>query len=266
MSLSPEQHARRQGKIGASFVPSLMAGDEAKLLSEWMRLVEHPDYVPEDLSANWPVQFGSFIESFALDWWERKTGYPLSGRGQWMGHPAYPYVGCTLDAFRMHDQTVIDCKAPGAWRKLDDVIAYYPGQLVVQKACMQAQQAALLIVHGGAEPAEYAVTWGAEYEAEVWRRIEWFWSRVESLQPPCAIPAAKGAVPAVRIVDFTGNNEWGAFAAQWLQNQDGKRLFDAAAKGLKALVEDDVQKAFGHGICCTRSRAGALSIKEGMGK
>lgn len=262
MSLTPEQQQRRQGKIGASFVPSLMAGDEAKLLSEWMRLVDHPDYVPEDLSANWPVQFGSFIESFALDWWERKTGYPLSGRGQWMGHPAYPFVGCTLDAFRMHDQTVIDCKAPGAWRKLDDVIAYYPGQLVVQKACMQAERAALLIVHGGAEPAEYAVTWDAEYEAEVWRRIEWFWGRVESLQPPCAIPAVKGAIPAVRVVDFEGNNAFGNSAVEWLRTKPFAKQFDAAAKELKAMVEEDVALATGYGIQIKRSRSGALSISE----
>src|SRR5215475_16121879 len=58
MALTPEQHARRDGKIGASFIPYLMAGNEAKLLSEWRRLVGDPEYVEEDLSDVWLPSFG----------------------------------------------------------------------------------------------------------------------------------------------------------------------------------------------------------------
>lgn len=260
--LTEEQQRRRQGRVTASFVPYLMAGNEPKILNEWMRLVDHPDYEEEDLSDNWPVQFGSFVETFALDWHARRTGQPLVHRGEFLAHPELPHVGCTLDAYRREDRSVIDCKAPTKWRKLEDVLAYYPGQLVVQKACWKAQRAALLIVHGGDEPVEHELTWDPPYEKEVWTRIKWFWERVESLQVPCAIPAAQPAEPSVRIVDMTGNNEWGSFAATWLTHKDGAKLFNEAAKGLKGLIEADVAKAHGHGVVCSRSRAGALTIKE----
>jgi len=260
--LTDEQKRLREGKVGASFVPYLMAGQEDRIRREWMRLVEHPDYAEEDLSAVWAPSFGAYVEPFALDWHERKTGHPLTLRGQWVQHAEHPWLGATLDAWREHDNTVVDAKAPLRWSKLEDVRAYYVGQLVVQRACLDAERAALLIVHGGDEPVEFEAVWDAGYEAQVWERLHWFWGRVESLQPPCKLPGVKGPVPAVRTVDMTGRNEWAAYAANWLDTQEAAACFNRAAKSLKELVEPDVQKAFGHGICASRSRAGAISIKQ----
>jgi hypothetical protein len=55
---------------------------------------------------------------------------------------------------------------------------------------------------------------------------------------------------------------WGSYAANWLNTQEAAACFNRAAKSLKELVEPDVQKAFGHGICASRSKAGAISIKQ----
>jgi predicted phage-related endonuclease len=260
--LTNEQRARRAGKVTASFIPSLMAGDERRMLSEWQRLVGHPDFTEEDLSANWAVAFGCFIEPVALDWHERKTGHALTLRGDWVQHSDHPWLGATLDAWREHDSSVIDCKAPGAYRNLDEVRSYYCSQVIVQRACLNADRAALLIVHGGAEPVEYEATWPESYEAEVWQRIHWFWGRVETLQPPCAIPAVKGPVPAIRTVDMQGNNSWASAAGEWLGHKAAAGRFNDSVKIIKSLLEPDVMKAFGHGISATRSRAGAVSIKE----
>jgi hypothetical protein len=260
--LTDEQKRLREGKVGASFVPWLMAGDEKKIGREWQRLVGHPDYVEEDFSGEWIVQFGNYIEPFALDWHERKTGHPLTLRGEWAQHSEYPWLGTTLDAWREYDSTVIDCKARIGFQPIDEVRAFYAAQLVVQRACLGADRAALLIVHGGAEPREFEAAWDAGYEAQVWERLHWFWGRVESLQPPCALPMVRGPVPAVRTVDMTGRNEWAAYAANWLNTKEAADCFNRAAKSLKELVEPDVQKAFGHGICASRSRAGAISIKQ----
>lgn len=260
--LTEEQRLRRYGKIGASFVPALMYGNETVIINEWMRLVEHPDYKEPDFSDDWLVQFGSYIEDFCLNWHARKTGFPLVHRGQWVNHPEFSHIGCTLDAYRVADKCVIDCKARIGFQPIDEIRAYYCAQLVVQKACLKADKAALLIVHGGAEPREYEASWDAEYEAQVWERLAWFWSRVESMQPPCALPAVKGQVPAIRVVDMSGSNAWAAYAANWLGNKEARDCFERAAKELKSLIEPDVAKAFGHGICATRSRAGALSIKD----
>jgi predicted phage-related endonuclease len=262
--LTDEQRAARKGKVGASTVPALMAGDEARIVNEWMRLVEHPDYVEEDLSDNWPVQLGSYLESFALDWHQRKTGQALIHRGEWLAHPERPYVGCTLDAYRREDRSVIDAKCPGRWRKLDDVLNYYPGQMVVQKACAQADRAALLICHGGDEPCEFEVIWDDAYEREVWERVAWFWSHVQDLSPPGALPAAKVAGPALRTVDMTASNVWASCAWSWLATTASAKAYREADKNLKSLIEDDVAVAHGHGIVATRSRSGkTISIKAG---
>jgi hypothetical protein len=261
--LTDEQSARREGKMTASFIPSLMAGDEERIFTEWLRVIGSPDYEETDLSTVWAPSFGSFIEPFALDWHERRTGHLLTLRGDWVWHSEHPWLGATLDAWRQHDSTVIDVKAPGAYRNIEEVRSYYCSQVIVQRACLNADRAALLIVHGGAEPVEYEATWPENYEAEMWQRIHWFWQRVETLQPPCAIPAVKGPVPIIRTVDMQTSNAWAQGAAEWLGHKAAASRFNDSVKILKSLIEPDVMKAFGHGISATRSRAGAITIKEG---
>jgi predicted phage-related endonuclease len=261
MALTPEQHARRDGKIGASFLPYLMAGNEAKILAEWRRLVGDPDYVEEDLSDEWLPSFGSFIEPFALDWHQKKTGHEIIDRGVWVNHPELDFIGATLDGRRPFDNRVLDCKAPGRWRILQDVLDMYPSQMVIQKDCAKAASAALIVVHGGEEPVEHELTWDLAYENEVWSRVNWFWQRVESLQAPCAIPAAAAPVPAIRQVDMSTSNSWCTFAEGWLATKAAAKANKDAAEGIKSLIEADVARAFGHGICASRSKTGAITIR-----
>lgn len=265
MSLNAEQLKMRDGRITASFLPSLMAGDTPKIVNEWRRLIGDPNYEPDDLSHNWPVQFGSFIETFALDWHQRVTGQPLTLRGHVVIHPDMEHVCCTLDAFREFDRTAIDCKAIGAYRKLDDVIPFYAPQMVAQKACTKASAAALLIVHGGSEPAEHPVIISEEYESAVWERVAFFWGCVSSLQAPGELPAATVPVaPELMItMDMEGNNSWSSNAVDWLANKDSARTFETAAKSLKELVAPNVKLAHGHGIQISRSNAGSLTIRKG---
>ena len=261
MALTAEQQKHREDKITASFLPYLMAGDEKKILTEWQRIVGDPNYAPEDLSEIWAVQFGSWIEPFALDWHQHKTGRALIRRGEFIKHPSREFFGCTLDAYREDDKAVIDCKAPGQWRKLDDVIQHYTPQMVGQAACMKTAKAALLIVHGGSEPVEYPIEWTKEYEAELWNRVDEFQACVESLTPPVSLPAVAAPVKAIKIVDMSESNVWGNYAAVWLRAKDEAEQFNLAVKELKNLVPADAMKATGHGIVASRNKGGALSIK-----
>lgn len=260
--LSPDQIRLRDGKVTASFLPKLMAGDNDGIVAEWRRLVGDPDYVPENLDDSWPVQFGSYIETFALDWHERKTGKDLTRRGEVVTHPERPFFSCTLDAFRPSDRTAIDCKAPGMWRKLDDVVVYYTPQMVGQRACVGADKASLLIVHGGSEPVEYPVEWTPDYEAEVWARVDQFYECVQNLCLPVHMQAVAAPVPAVKTYDMTGRNEWAAQAVTWITTREAAKDFAACEKAIKALVPADAIKCAGHGISVSRNKAGSLSIKE----
>jgi predicted phage-related endonuclease len=259
--LSPEQVKFREDKVTASFLPALMAGDEDRILNEWRRNVGDPAYVPENLDDSWPVQFGSYIEAFALDWHERKTGQMLTMRGEQLACPDRPFVGCTLDAYRANDDTVIDCKAPGMWRKLDDVVSYYTPQMIAQRACKGAKHAALLIVHGGSEPQEYPISWEPEYEAELWRRVDQFHHCVETLTPPVVMPSLV-AVKAERVYDYGTHNQWCAEAVTWLTTRQAAKDFAACEKALKGIVPPDAARVVGAGIECKRNKAGSLSIKE----
>lgn len=262
MTLTPAQLAAREGRVTASFLPYLMAGDEAKILSRWQELVGDPAYEPEDLSRVWPVQFGSYIEPFALDWHETATGQALTRRGEVVPHPERPWFCCTLDAYRASDSTVIDCKAVGPWRKIDDVRALYLPQMVAQRACVGAARASLLVVAGGQEPVEEPLDWPEEYEAEVWQRVDAFWQCVLTLTPPVALPPVAAAVRAERIYDMLGSNEWTDAAVTWLDNRDAAKNAATAEKTLKQLVPADAAKAHGAGVQITRDRAGRLSLKE----
>jgi hypothetical protein len=260
LGLSPAQMQTRDGKITASFLPKLMAGDEAAIIREWQRIVGDPAYEAEDLSGSWPVQFGSYIEPFALDWHQSKTG-PLIRRGEVVTSKQRPFFCCTLDAFRPSDSTVIDCKAPGQWRKLDDVLSYYVPQLVGQRECVGAERAALLVVHGGSEPVEYPIEWDAAYEAEVWRRVDAFQACVESLTSPVAMPTVEFVKPE-KTYSFDGRNEWASEAAVWVENYKAGKLAAAAEKNLKSLVPADAAKCHGHGVIISRDRAGRLALRE----
>lgn len=262
MALTAEQHAKRADKIGASFAPALMAGDADAIRREWQRLVGDPAHEEKDLSDVWAVQFGSYVESFALDWEECKNGYKLTRRGEHVPHPKFSYLGCTLDAYRAHDSTVIDVKAPGAHRKLDDVISHYTPQMIVQRSCVGAEKASLLIVHGGAEPREYPIEIDPDYEKMVFHRLAWFWSFVERLVCPVEIPAIAAPVLAAKIYQMDDNADWKREAQRWQQALGAAQIVKEAEKNLKLMCPQDAVKCIGHGVVITRDRAGRLALRE----
>jgi predicted phage-related endonuclease len=268
MALSPEQLAAREGKITASFAPQLMAGDEPAIHNKWLELIGDPDWQPEDLGDKWAVQFGSFIEKFALDWHEQKYQHALTRRGEVATHPSRPYVAATLDAFREFDQCVIDCKGCGAWRPLDEIIAHYTPQMVVQKACAPANNAALLVVHGSAEPVELTIHIDAAYEAVVWQRIEQFWDCVQNLKPPVAL-APVTPPEQWRTIDLVGQfaeHNWApdieVALIDWAANVDSAADFAGAVERIKKFLPEDVGKLTYKELTVSRNRARAVSIKR----
>jgi len=250
----------RDTRVGASFLPALMAGKSDQILQEWQRLTGDPAYEPPNFDNNWPVQLGRYLEPMVLDWHERKHG-PLTRRGEWVPHPHRPWLGCTLDGYRETDKTVLDAKVVGQWRRMEEVIAYYTPQVIVQRDCVGAENASLLIVHGGSEPVECPVTWTADYEAEVWERLDAFWDCVLSLTPPGGF-VEKIATPApVKTVDMSGLNSWTAQAATWLSTIQAKKDCEASEKELKALVPADAARCYGAGVEIKRNKVGHLSVR-----
>ena len=268
--LTPAQLAAREGCITASFLPQLMAGKDDAIHNKWLELIGDPSWLPEDLSDNWPVLVGNLLEQPALDWHERKRQHPLIRRGDVVRHPTLSYVACTLDAYREHDDTVIECKATGTWMSLDEVIAHYTPQVIVQRACVGCRHAALLIVHGTAEPVEYAIAIDPDYEAVLWQRVAQFQHCVETLTPPVAMPTVTPP-EQWRAIDLDQDSEesranWATVIKlhleTWAQHQDSAQAFDTAKTEIKALLPEDCRKLTFAGMLVTRARNRAVTIKR----
>ena len=65
-----------------------------------------------------------------------------------------------------------------------------------------------------------------------------------------------------REVCLEGNNAWASAAFDWLEHRDAAKVHASACSCIKTLVEEDVARAFGHGIEAKRSKSGAITIRE----
>jgi hypothetical protein len=262
--LTAEQRRLREFHFTASAAPTLMAGDEAELLKLWrVAIGEIPE---EDLSRVWPVQLGSFLETFILDWHQEKTGLVLTERGRVVEHPKLPHVCATLDAFRAHDDCTLDVKVCNSWQALEDIVNRYTPQALVQKSCRRAARCSLLIMHGTAEPREIEVLADANYEKELWARIASFWLCVETLTPP--VPLPKIVPPDQwRTVDLNADPKpnWGnpmiSELRQWLETKEAADVNAHAASVAKSLVPQDVGCVRFSNVTVKRDRRGYLSLK-----
>lgn len=259
MALTKEQLAERRKGIGASDAAKIMAGEFHAL---WLDKTGRSE--PEDLSGVWAVQLGCATESLNLDWYERKTGGEAVARGEIYICPDHPFLRCTLDGFDRKDRAVIEAKHVNGFSRIEDVRERYFPQVQHQMIVTGARKAILTVIIGSNEPVletiEYDDFWATDYLA----RAKEFWGYVErDEEPPQGKPMdiTPVAPEKMRTVDFTGNNEFAAQAADWLANQAAAKTFEGAAKALKAMVEPDVKLATGHGIAISRTGRG-LSIKQ----
>jgi hypothetical protein len=270
MTLTAEQQRLREGKITASFLPQLMAGDAPAIYAKWLELIGDPAWVPEDTTDNWPINFGSYVESFALDWHQRRTGRPLVRRGEVVDHPSWPGIACTLDAFRQDDRCALDVKCCGAFQSINEILNYYTPQMICQRACTQADRVALLLVHGGAEPMEIPVDIDRDYEAMVWQRVNEFRLCVENLTPPVRLDIRRIVPPEQwRIVDldkdsaeYNWSGEMIPLLATWADTEAHAKQNADAKEKIKLLLPDDVGHVTHAGLIIARNRAGAVSIKR----
>jgi hypothetical protein len=108
---------------------------------------------------------------------------------------------------------------------------------------------------------EFASDW--LYQLELLEAEEQFWECVLSGREP--VPLAPPPPPrpiGTREVCFEGNNAWASAACEWLTHREAAKAHASAVTLIKSLVEQDVARAFGHGIEAKRSRSGAITIRD----
>lgn len=260
--LTPTQMQQRDGKLTASAVACLMTGDAEKILNLWRELTGDPTYVREDLSDIWAVQLGSHTEPLNLDWYEKRTGRPLSRRGDVVVHPTTDWAACTLDAWDDDLSAPVECKHVGGFEKTAAIIERYMPQAHWQMIVTGAKQCVFSIIEGAREPIIEVVSKDDDYARELMARAEQFMQCVMDLRPPVALAPVAAPVKAEKVYDMTGNNTWASEAVTWITTRQAYKDNAAADKALKALVPADAVKCVGHGITVSRSKAGSLSIRE----
>lgn len=264
MALTEEQKRLREGKLTASAVACLMQGDRQKIMNLWLFMVGDPSYEEPDLSQVWPVRLGEATEKLNLAWYELTTGRLLTRRGEVVIHSQYDWAAATLDGWDAAIPAPIECKHVGGWEPRQTVINRYWPQCCWQMIVTGARQVELSIIEGAREPAIETILWDADYSAELWHRAEEFMRHVWDLTPPVELEPVSAPVAAVKTYDFSGRNEWASLAAAWLDSRTAAKVFSATEKELKGLVPADAARCVGHGISCSRDRAGRLSIKENV--
>jgi predicted phage-related endonuclease len=260
--LSPDQIKLRDGKLTASRVACLMTGDAEKVMNLWRELVGDPAFVAEDLSAVWPVQLGAHTEVLNLDWYERRTGKPLSKRGDVMVHAQHDWAAATLDGWDDDLSAPVECKHVGGFEKTAAILERYAPQAHWQMIVTGARQCVFSIIEGAREPVIEIVERDDWYASVLWERAEQFMECVRSLTPPVVQAPVAAPVKAEKTYDMTGNNQWASEAVTWITTRQAAKDNAAADKALKAMIPADAIKCLGHGITASRSKAGAISIRE----
>lgn len=261
--LTPEQIEARRGKLTASAVGYLLSGDNQKIHNLWRELIGDPNYQREDLSHIWPIQLGNTTEQLNLDWYERKTGFKVSRRGEVVPHSTCEWAACTLDGWVEELKCPIETKHVGGHEPFDRIVHRYAAQCQWQIDVMRSHQCVFSVISAANEPRLEILDNNPEFSKELWDRADHFMECVYNLTPPVNLPEieAKPIIQKWRDVDFTGNNEWANQAHEWLEHRQSAKRAQKAEEELKALVPADAREAKGHGVKISRNKASHLMLK-----
>jgi hypothetical protein len=236
----------------------------------------------EDLSGVFRVQLGSFTEPFHVSWLHDmlvadETVGPEIKNGLWMQHPNVPYIGGTPDAHfgnrGGNGWIPVEVKHTGGSKTMAQLIEFYMPQLQHHLLVTGAPALIFSAILGNDGPNHVWIGASEEWEERLLQDYARFWSYVEADQSPGApalVLEASGPPPktdsvpinGMTAVDMSGSNQFAAFAADYLDNEDAAKAFDRAKKELKAMVGPTHRKVYGHGLAMTKDARGAVRFSR----
>jgi predicted phage-related endonuclease len=259
--LGPVGRDQRRSFIGGSDANVILSGDSEKLLRLWRE--KRGEAEPEDLSSSLAVMLGCWTEAFNRQWFEMLSGEQVSGVGASLTCSKHGWRRCTLDGVVERSGAVWEAKHTSAFAKPDEVLERYMPQLQHNMAVAGAETAILSVIFGNHkyEIIEVASDW--LYQLELLDAEHQFWDCVVTGREPVPVTPPPPPRPVgTREICLEGNNAWASAACDWLSNRAAAKAHAGAVSLIKSLVEDDVSRAFGHGIEARRSKSGAITIRE----
>jgi predicted phage-related endonuclease len=261
LRLSDEAVRERSRGIGGSDANVILSGNRDRLVGLWRE--KRGEQAPEDLCDRLPVMLGCWTEPFNRQWYEQLTGHRVREVGFHTSCSEHSWRQCTLDGFVEEIGSIWEAKHTGSFSKPEDVLERYMPQLQHNMAVRKCERAVLSVIFGNHRFEIFEVASDWLYQLELFEAEATFWDCVLTGREP--VPARPPSAPkpiGVREVCLQANNSWAAAAADWLENREAAKLHASACKTIKELVEDDVARAFGHGIEAKRSKSGAISIRD----
>ena len=258
-------HDRRRLTLGGSDANILLNGSASDILNLWR--IKTGAAEPENLDDVFRVQLGIVTEDLNAAWFERKTGSAVIARNDFRKSIKHPFMAANLDGEVVLPNgvsAVFEAKhtGPRSGESASDVLPKYQPQLHHNMIVTGHRKAFLSVIIGN-EWDYVEVDFNEEYAAALLNVETDFWECVTLGMPPTdPSPPPPPPPEATKAIDMTGDNEWAAFAADWLSKKTPAKEFADAVAALKAKVPADAKSVKGHGITITRNKARALSIKE----
>lgn len=251
----------RRAFIGGSDANVILSGDAERVFRLWRE--KRGEAEPEDLSGSLAVMLGCWTEAFNRQWFERLSGERVGSMGRRFTCAKYDWRRCTVDGLVDGSGAVWEAKHTSAFAKSEEVLERYMPQLQHNMAVAGVDRALLSVIFGNHkfEIMEVASDW--LYQLELLEAEEQFWGCVVTGKEPVPIEPPPPPRPiGTREICFDGNNAWASAAYDWLTNREAVKTHASAVTLIKSLVEQDVARAFGHGIEARRSKSGAITIRE----
>lgn len=260
--LTDAQRLAREGKLTASRVACLMAGDKAKIMQVWRELCGDPTAIEENLDDVWAVQLGSCTENLNLDWYERSKDRKLVKRGTVVDHPDFSWAAATLDGFDLVLNGPVEAKHVSGFEKFDVVLQRYMPQCHWQMECTQTKHCALSVIQGARQPTIEIIDYDKAYADELMARALRLMEHVRNMTEPVEMePVEVRRITRTKDYNFTGNNHWASYAGEWTEHKIAAKKFKEAEEKLKEMVPDDAATCTGHFVVAKRDRANRVSIR-----
>lgn len=260
-------HKNRLKGLGGSDANTILSGDKKKILQLWEVKTEKRE--PEDLRHILPVQIGRATEELNCRWYEFVTGHRVTHRNHEFTNPLEPHRRAEVDGLTKaaSDDAAAVMDAKHTAFKSDGIVEKCMPQAHHNMDMVGLRRFVFSVFVGTLKHEILEVEYDPEYAALVRDAEDRFWEAVQKDEPPVVILAPRTTIQPVaemKTVDMKalGNNEWAAFAADWLENKDAHKKFEDAKEGLKGLVDDDVGNAYGFGVQVKRSTSNSLLISK----
>ena len=261
LGLSAAAIAERVDSIGGSDANTILSGSGERIVRLWRE--KRGEEAPEDLSDKLQAMLGCWTEAFNRQWYEKLCGQEVNRIGERLRCPVRSWRSATLDGFVEAKGAIWEAKHTSPFVKPEELLQRYMPQLQHNMAVAGCENALLSVLYGNGKWEVYEVASDWMYQEDLLEAELRFWHCVRSGEPPAISIISHAPKPVgVREVCMTGHNAWAAFAADWLEHREAAKTHATATSSLKELVEDNVARAFGHGIEAKRNKAGAVTIRE----